>query len=151
MSRINAIYEARRGKKRVKRLSQCTEGNSGKGRRQPMFPSQPGHASSQWLPGLRDEAPRQRAHGFTLRSWGFSLVANLLFRGFTGTSAAWHLQKTPRPSVLFHESRLRTKSKCRYVGAIVIVQRVGVYLACNLPGFNTRHPIWSMEHSRSDS
>ncbi|XP_049630263.1 DENN domain-containing protein 2A [Suncus etruscus] len=30
VSRINAIYEARRGKKRVKRLSQCTEGNSGK-------------------------------------------------------------------------------------------------------------------------
>lgn len=30
--RINAIYEARRGKKRVKRLSQSTESNSGKGR-----------------------------------------------------------------------------------------------------------------------
>ena len=29
--RINAIYEARRGKKRVKRLSQSTESNSGKG------------------------------------------------------------------------------------------------------------------------
>ncbi|XP_055980058.1 DENN domain-containing protein 2A [Sorex fumeus] len=30
VSRINAIYEARRGKKRVKRLSQSTESNSGK-------------------------------------------------------------------------------------------------------------------------
>ena len=33
--RINAIYEARRGKKRVKRLSQSTESNSGKGRTPP--------------------------------------------------------------------------------------------------------------------
>lgn len=33
--RINAIYEARRGKKRVKRLSQSTESNSGKGRNPP--------------------------------------------------------------------------------------------------------------------
>lgn len=30
--KINAIYEARRGKKRVKRLSQSTESNSGKGK-----------------------------------------------------------------------------------------------------------------------
>lgn len=39
--RINAIYEARRGKKRVKRLSQSTESNSGKGRNPPAPHSTP--------------------------------------------------------------------------------------------------------------
>ena len=39
--RINAIYEARRGKKRVKRLSQSTESNSGKGRGPATVPPPP--------------------------------------------------------------------------------------------------------------
>lgn len=68
VSRINAIYEARRGKKRVKRLSQSTESNSGKGRNPPAPP--PPHpfspenlkTDSSWtrLPGVVGRLTKER-------------------------------------------------------------------------------------------
>lgn len=50
VSRINAIYEARRGKKRVKRLSQSTESNSGKGRNPPASPRPTTTTTTPFLP-----------------------------------------------------------------------------------------------------